>query len=284
MGNLPKHMLLTMITLLLTKCRPFLSTAISVMPMTSSTTSMMLTGLMSMASGPASSSLSDFAISMMLVTRSRSRPAQPLIMLKCRFCEGFEVLSNKDALKPMMPWRGLRNSWPRTAVIRVFRSCVAFIAATSVRSCPIAVMAQPSESPSCTMRLMSIFTGRPSVLQPDNEISTALELEPLRHASIADWTLLTQLSGTKSKMLCPTASRSRMPETCAKRSFQACTKPSGVMVKIGALARRNKRYMSSLPASTLRSSAVRSNVMSSQFRTTTSTDAWTTFRKMSPVV
>mmetsp|Transcript_127947 Transcript_127947/g.250538 ORF Transcript_127947/g.250538 Transcript_127947/m.250538 type:complete len:286 (+) Transcript_127947:51-908(+) len=225
MGNFPSQTLFTMTTLLPTKGRPLLSTAIWVMPRTSSMMSIILTGRRSMRSPPDSCSLSALAISMMLVTRSSKRAAQPFIMLSCRFCMTSDVPSDMEPLRPMMPCRGLRNSWPRTAVKRALRSFIAFIAATSVRSCPMAVMVLGS-LPTCSMRARSICTGGCSGDGGCMVISTAPELAPPEQVSSAFFRPSLHDGSTMSKMLLPTASGSRMPEAFSMCSFQATTTPS----------------------------------------------------------
>mmetsp|Transcript_114218 Transcript_114218/g.329958 ORF Transcript_114218/g.329958 Transcript_114218/m.329958 type:complete len:280 (+) Transcript_114218:1016-1855(+) len=279
-------MLLTIITLLATSDRPVLSTAISVMPTTSSTMSIMFTTFFSTgcAFSPSISIFSDLAISMMFVTRSSNRTAQPLIMFNWRFCKGFVAASNMDPLRPMMPCKGLLNSCPRTAVICAFRSFIAFIVATSVRSWPIAVIVRCGPPPSCTMRVSNICTERPSPSASRKVISTAPELSPLPQASMAVRKPGREASATRSKMLVPTAVCTWMPETLARCSFHATTTPSALIAKIGALARRKRRLMSFFPISTLCSNAPRHSTRSCQFRTTTSADAWRTFSNTSPMV
>mmetsp|Transcript_36772 Transcript_36772/g.105907 ORF Transcript_36772/g.105907 Transcript_36772/m.105907 type:complete len:277 (+) Transcript_36772:958-1788(+) len=273
----------SMLVALLRRGRPLLSTAIFVMLTTSSTTSIMLTGFFWMASGPEASSFSDLAISMMFVTRSRRRAAQPPIMLRCRFCAA-DASFAIEPLKPMMPCSGLRSSWPSTAVICFCRAWIAFIAPTSVRSCPMPVIVRRSSSLSWTMSVNSIFTGRWSSASRLSTTSTAPELSPLRQQPRAVRSTAQLPSSTRSKTLAPTACASEMPESRARCSFQAATTPSCVIVRIGALALRKMRLMSSLPASMVRCIPSHNDASSSQFRTTTSTAAWITLTSTSPMV
>mmetsp|Transcript_41501 Transcript_41501/g.72911 ORF Transcript_41501/g.72911 Transcript_41501/m.72911 type:complete len:229 (+) Transcript_41501:2170-2856(+) len=73
------------------------------------------------------------------VTISSKRLAQPLTIPSWR-CIGWEIgFSMMTPTRPIMPCKGLLNSWDIIAVRAFFRSCTSFISANSDRSCPMAM-------------------------------------------------------------------------------------------------------------------------------------------------
>mmetsp|Transcript_116151 Transcript_116151/g.328645 ORF Transcript_116151/g.328645 Transcript_116151/m.328645 type:complete len:322 (+) Transcript_116151:88-1053(+) len=79
------------------------------------------------------------AISMMLITRSRSLLAQLKTMFICLARVSSSSDSQRRSMRPMMPCNGLRSSCDTIAMKRVFRASASLKAATSVRSQPIKV-------------------------------------------------------------------------------------------------------------------------------------------------
>mmetsp|Transcript_15777 Transcript_15777/g.45282 ORF Transcript_15777/g.45282 Transcript_15777/m.45282 type:complete len:303 (-) Transcript_15777:727-1635(-) len=140
---------------------PALSTAPLVMLMTSRMICRMFTGCCGMAEiSPrrfCMSRLNCAEFSIMLLTRSRSRSAQPWIMLSCFFCCLSAVDSAIAADKPRMPCNGLRSSCETMDSKRPCRSSRAFCATCSVRSWATTMMLDES-CPNCMMKLARMGT------------------------------------------------------------------------------------------------------------------------------
>mmetsp|Transcript_47738 Transcript_47738/g.139177 ORF Transcript_47738/g.139177 Transcript_47738/m.139177 type:complete len:412 (-) Transcript_47738:821-2056(-) len=247
---------------------PALSTAALVMLTTSWMTSMTLTGL---RGAVADAWRSRVEASIMLLIRSRSRSAQPWIMLSCFFCILSLVDSTMAPERPMMPCSGLRSSWDTIDSNRAWRSSKARCATSSVRSCPTTMILDVSV-PNCIMKLTKMVTdsgespsGFPAPAM-GKDSSTPPVLRPALHCFRAFSTQDLLAGSTKSWNNFPTAQCSEMHVASARCSFQPVMRPSQSMDSMRALAFRMRRAVSSFVRATCPCSVRCNRTRSCQFR------------------
>mmetsp|Transcript_117653 Transcript_117653/g.329438 ORF Transcript_117653/g.329438 Transcript_117653/m.329438 type:complete len:310 (-) Transcript_117653:838-1767(-) len=124
-----------------------LSTAMSVIVATSLAMAEKFTGVVGRGVGfPSRFLFSCCAKSIMLVTKSNKRAAQPFTMPSCRSIAFPVSDSNMAPVKPIMPCKGLRISCDNMAIRADLRSCVIFSSAMSDKSWPMAT--RPAKFPS----------------------------------------------------------------------------------------------------------------------------------------
>mmetsp|Transcript_118481 Transcript_118481/g.330532 ORF Transcript_118481/g.330532 Transcript_118481/m.330532 type:complete len:420 (+) Transcript_118481:1679-2938(+) len=242
-----------------------LSMARLVMVTTSSARSPMSTGAVGLAAGlPSRCRFSLDASSMMFVTRSSSRLAQPLTMPSCLCTHAAALDSSIAPTSPIIPCRGLRISWEMTPMSTVFFACVSLSSAISDRSCPMATI--PASVPSSvdlgTRLMASRRIASPECLSPPRASARGMEISTKFELACTKVTALTSFGSGGEESPCPalrtcftaatspsllsalTKSFSRFaftaskvnPVSFSKLSFQAVMRPSRSKEKTGSMA------------------------------------------------